>query len=236
MTERTAKAVTRDHAHFAVGPSTVSWDGAALTIDIDEVCVPMPKRIKGRVRLWPSAMTTRSFELDPAGRHHWWPIAPISRVEAAFERPDLTWAGHGYLDANAGGEPLQKGFAGWNWSRASLADHAALLYEPIPRNGTTKPIAVRFDKKGRAEDFTPPPPVTLPGTLWGIKRATRAEPGGDVSVLQTLEDTPFYARSVLSTRLLGREAPAFHESLSLDRFASNWVKMLLPWRMPRRTF
>ena len=52
--------------------------------------------------------------------------------------------------------------------------------------------------------------------------------------MRTLEDTPFYTRSLLSARLLGERVAAVHESLSLDRFRTGWVQMLLPFRMPRR--
>jgi carotenoid 1,2-hydratase len=79
-----------------------------------------------------------------------------------------------------------------------------------------------------------PPRATLPTTrVWRIGRAAHGE-GGQARVVATLEDTPFYARSVIATRLLGREATAVHESLDLNRFASRWVKLLLPFRMPRR--
>ena len=56
---------------------------------------------------------------------------------------------------------------------------------------------------------------------------------GTVRNLRTLEDTPFYARSLLTD---GTQAPGLviHETLSLDRFGSNWVQSLLPFRMPRR--
>ena len=51
--------------------------------------------------------------------------------------------------------------------------------------------------------------------------------------MKTLEDTPFYARSLLDTHLLGQAAVAVHESLSLARFRSGWVQAMLPFRMPR---
>jgi carotenoid 1,2-hydratase len=52
-------------------------------------------------------------------------------------------------------------------------------------------------------------------------------------VTRTLEDTPFYARSLVRKRLLGSNALAVHESLDLDRFRQPWVQCLLPFRMPR---
>ena len=51
---------------------------------------------------------------------------------------------------------------------------------------------------------------------------------------QTLEDAPFYARSVIATRLRGEDVTAVHESLSLDRFRAPWVQAMLPFRIPRR--
>ena len=67
-----------------------------------------------------------------------------------------------------------------------------------------------------------------------MPRATRSEVEGGAKVAATLEDTPFYARSLLSTKLFGETAPAVHESLSLDRFRTPIVKMMLPYKMPRR--
>jgi carotenoid 1,2-hydratase len=53
-------------------------------------------------------------------------------------------------------------------------------------------------------------------------------------VLATLEDTPFYVRSLLRTDLLGEKVTAVHESLDIPRVVSLPVRMMLPWRMPRR--
>jgi carotenoid 1,2-hydratase len=55
-------------------------------------------------------------------------------------------------------------------------------------------------------------------------------------VVETLEDTPFYARSVISASIEGKATTMVHESLSLDRFAAPWVQAMLPFKMPRRTF
>jgi len=55
-----------------------------------------------------------------------------------------------------------------------------------------------------------------------------------VQVLQQLEDTPFYQRSVLRSRLLDEEVTSFHETLSVPRLVNPIVRAMLPWRMPRR--
>lgn len=212
----------------------MSWDGNALTVWIDEVTVPVPGRIRGTVRLHPEVLTGHAVPLDGEGRHRWFPLAPSARVEVELERPALCWSGTGYLDGNAGDEPLEEGFREWDWSRARLRDGgSAVLYEVVRRSGERRPLALRFDHTGDVQAFEPPPPVQLPTTLWRVARCTRADPGPPPRVLQTLEDTPFYARSLLGTRLLGEPVRAVHESLSLERFRQAWVRLLLPFRLPR---
>jgi len=238
MTERGRGAVGRSASRFAVGPSSLDWDGQALTIRVDEIAVPLPARLRGTIRLEPTVRTARSFALDAGGRHHWWPIAPAGRVSVRMERPDLAWDGTGYFDTNRGAESLEAGFADWTWSRALLpADRgrdpgAAILYEARRRDGSDLALALRVDRSGRIDAFDPPPPAVLPGTFWRVPRTTRSI--GAARVVETLEDAPFYARSVVEQRLFGQTVAAVHESLSLDRFATRWVKLLLPFRMPRR--
>ncbi len=234
MTERGRNGVQREGERLCIGPSSLRWENDALIIDIDEVGVPLPTRLRGQVRLYPSTINTEDFALDAAGRHRWWPIAPTARVEVDFTNPNLRWSGPGYMDSNRGSEPLEEAFQSWDWSRAELDQGAAVLYDLRPRNGQDSALALRFDKTGRAEAFDPPPRVPLSTTLvWRIDRQTQCEPGQKARVVQTLEDTPFYARSVVETGLFGERALSVHESLCLDRFSSNWVKVLLPFRMPR---
>jgi carotenoid 1,2-hydratase len=234
VTERGRAAVTRDAARFAVGPSRLTWDGAALTVEVDEITSPLPMRVQGRITVHAPTLTDRAFTLDPAGHHGWWPAAPVARVEVDMERPRRRWQGAGYLDANWGDEPLEAGFRRWDWSRAALPDgRAAVLYDVAPRNGDGPTLALLFDGRGGVEELAAPPPAALPATrVWRIPRGTRAE-DGRAQVVETLEDTPFYARSVVASRLLGQPVTAVHESLSLTRFAQPWVQMLLPFRMPR---
>ncbi|MEO0908593.1 MAG: hydroxyneurosporene dehydrogenase, partial [Pseudomonadota bacterium] len=51
----------------------------------------------------------------------------------------------------------------------------------------------------------------------------------------TWEDTPFYARSELASKLYGEEVVAVQESLDMRRFASGAVQFMLPFRMPRQS-
>lgn len=234
MTERKRDAVSRERSVFTIGPSAVSWDGNALTFEIREVSVPVPRRLRGTVRLYPEAITDYKAALDARRLHVWRPYAPMARVEVAMTDPSLAWAGDGYFDSNAGAAPLEDGFVDWDWSRAKLKDGAAVLYDMTRRDGGTPSLALRFDRAGLAREIDPPARAGLPSTaLWRVRRATRADEGSHPTVRRTFEDTPFYARSLLSTRLMGEPVTAFHESLSLDRFRSPIVRAMLPFRMPR---
>ncbi len=238
MTERPAAAVERGADALRIGPSALHWDGDSLLVRVREVAAPVPKRLRGEIRLRPAGATNdRTFVLDPAtGRHRWTPIAPAARVEVALEDPALRWSGPAYFDTNDGDAPLERDFARWDWCRAPLPDGGAgVLYNVEPRDGAAHSLALRVRPDGAVEDVPhAPPPAALPPTrLWRMPRPFRAEAGAGPSVVRTLEDTPFYARSVVSTRMFGASVQAVHESLSLDRFRAPWVQAMLPFRVPR---
>lgn len=234
LTERRSASVNQTIDALTIGRSAMSWDGRGLSIEIDETAVPIPRRVRGRVRLYPEAINRYAFELDGAGRHLWQPVAPIARVEVAFEQPSLKWRGAGYLDWNGGRRALEQDFASWQWSRASIAQGgAAVLYDVNRRIGGSFSLALSFSRGGALEHLSPPPRTALPPTRWRLPRDARADRGYAPSVAETLEDTPFYARSVIKTRLFGEPVTAMHESLSLDRFRQGWVQMMLPFRMLR---
>ena len=239
MTERTRGALYRDAGQLRIGPSLVHWDGACLTIDIDEITAPFPSRLRGTVRVHPGALTRRSFTLDDAGHHTWSPIAPASRVEVAMTSPGLSWSGPGYLDSNWGARPLETDFSHWDWCRAPMhaggkPDGAAILYNATRRQGGEQALALRVAADGTVQPFPPPPRTQLRPTLWRVPRHTRADPGQPVAVRQTLEDAPFYSRSVIDTALLGQRVTAVHESLSMNRFTHPLVQAMLPFKIPRQ--
>ena len=108
----------------------------------------------------------------------------------------------------------------------------AILYDTVPRQGRERGIAIHIASGGAVTPIEPPPLIALPRTAWRLPRVTRAE-AGEARVARTLTDSPFYARSVLETRLLGQSAEAIHESVDLGRFAAPWTQLMLPFRMPR---
>ncbi len=233
MTERGRRSLARDATTLQIGPSALRWDGDALSIDIDEWTVPWPSRLRGRVRVHPRSLPTGDHPLDAAGRHRWQPIAPSARVEVEMAAPALRWSGPGYFDANRGDAPLEADFVRWDWSRTALPrDGAAVLYDVEARDGHATSLVLRFDARGGAQEVEAPRRIALPPSAWRVARGTRSE--GTARVLRTLEDAPFYARSLVETQWLGAPATAMHESLALDRFSQRWVQALLPFRMPRR--
>ncbi len=233
MTERGAASVARDATHLRIGPSGLRWDGEALVFTLDERSMPWGRAIRGQVRVRPEALTGFSARIDGAGRHRWRPMAPRARVEVALERPGLAWSGTGYLDSNDGDEPLEAGFRRWDWCRAPLGGgDTAILYDTEPRVGPQRSLALRIAGSGEVTRFAPPGVVALPRSRWRLPRFTRAE-DGDARVARGLVDAPFYARSVIGTRLLGERAEAVHESVDLDRFRAPWTQAMLPFRMPR---
>jgi len=238
MTERGRGQLTRSATELAIGPSRVRWDGQALVIDIDEVCTPLPRRVRGRVRVFPQGLSRFVASLDAAGRHRWGPIAPCARIEVELEHPGLRWSGQAYVDSNEGDEPVDRAFRSWDWSRAGLRDGStAVLYDLRPSAGTDleRLIAMRFMPDGSCMPFDAPPRRRLPRSRWGLARTQRSEGDAPLRVLQRLEDTPFYARSVIGATLLGEPVTALHETLHVPRLVSLPVQLMLPFRMPRRT-
>ena len=236
MTERGTGSVARSNDQLVIGPSQLKWTGDHLQIDLNEVSVPIPKRVLGTVRVYPDALCNYSNALDDQGKHRWGPIAPCARVEVDLQKPGLKWQGHAYLDSNDGDEPVTIPFKTWDWSRARMADGStAVIYDVTQTSGALTLLAERFKPDGSWESFTPAKKrEQLPPTLWRIDRGVRADATAPSRVIDTLEDTPFYARSLLQTSLLGEQVTAVHETLQPQRLNHLPVRLMLPWRMPRR--
>jgi carotenoid 1,2-hydratase len=150
-----------------------------------------------------------------------------------MEKPDVSWSGQGYFDHNRGREPLEEGFRTWHWSRAHMRRGAVVCYEGERGDGSLFASAIRFDREGIPDEVELPAMASLPRSKWQVERRTRSEIGV-AEVRKTWEDTPFYARSELSSKLYGEEVVAVQESLDMRRFASPLVQFMLPYRMPRQ--
>lgn len=235
MTERGRTHIQRNRDSFTVGPSRVHWDGVSLVIDIDEVNVPIPQRVRGRVTVTPQGLSRFMTGLDADSRHRWGPIGPCSRVRVEMDQPAARWEGHAYLDSNEGDEPVDRAFNTWDWSRTVMANgDTTVVYDVRPRGGADRVIAQRFRADGGATPFEAPARQTLPRSKWLIQRTLHCDRGVAPTVQSTLEDTPFYVRSLLRSSLAGEKVISVHETLDAQRVASLPVRLMLPWRMPRR--
>lgn len=229
MTESRRQFVRRDAARFEVSDSVLDFDGQSLTIDIDEVSAPLPLRVRGRVQVHPVSVTAQEFALDSRKRHFWWPYSPRTRVEVAFTEPGVRWRGHGYFDTNRGNEPLHEGFDTWHWCRTHFPTHTHIAYNASDRSGRSSSLGLRIADSGNTQHEESHERVTLPPTrIWRAPRAAHLP--GRLHVSRTLEDTPFYARSILATDD-PTQPVTMHESLSLERFRAGWVSRLIPFRM-----
>jgi carotenoid 1,2-hydratase len=233
MTERGRGALERSREHYALGPSALAWDKGALTITLNERTTPLLKRIKGVIRLEAPRTLDQAFALDAGGLHWWRPIAPDARVVVDIPSHGQNWCGHGYCDSNDGARPIARDFLNWDWARGQTAAGPVIHYDVTRRDGTALNLTLGLSPEGRLEPVAQPAPQALAGTLWRVPRLARCDAGASPRVIMTCEDTPFYTRSVVATRLQGEAVTLMHESLSLDRLAARWVETLLPFRMPR---
>ena len=237
MTERSAKSVTRDAMKLHIGPSALRWQNGELVATINEVTAPIPRRVKGHIRITPTVDVNANNHLvaiDGEGQHFWRPIAPTARIQVDFEQPNLQWKGHAYIDSNYGHSPLETAFKAWQWSRATLADGStAVCYDVALVDGRKINLARRYSQSGAMENFAIAPATSIKTTRWGIKRDCLSAANVTPTIAATLESGPFYARSLIDTQWLGEPVTAVHESLSLTRFAKPIVQAMLPFRMPR---
>jgi carotenoid 1,2-hydratase len=230
LTERTHHAVDRGRHHVAIGASTMRRDASgAIVVDVTERRAPRGSPIRGRITLEPRIAHHDVVLLDDGGEHDWCPRFPFARVRVDLDEPRLHFTGTGYLDENSGVRPLESTFERWTWSRISTDDEVAIAYDVEQRGGARRSHGLRLTTLG-PQPFTPVRDVDLGRTRFALPRALRSEHGGG-GLVRTLEDGPFYARSVVHTTLGGRPAHGMHETVCLSRFSSRWVQFLLPFRM-----
>lgn len=235
MTDRGEAALRQTASRLQVGPSMMRWDGTDLVIEIDEVSsLPLVSRIRGEIRVSPSAITSVELPLTPDNEHIWRPFAPSARIEVNIDRKGWQWQGEGYFDANFGTRALEEDFSHWTWGRFPTASGATCFYDATRRDGSELAAGFAFDHDGSARQIALPPKKAFRRSLWGVKRETRAE--GSYAPRQVLPmlDAPFYSRSAVSTRLNGEITTGVHEALDLTRFRSPLLKPMLAVRVPRR--
>jgi carotenoid 1,2-hydratase len=231
MTERGAGHVSRNIDRFKVGPSSMRWqEDGTLVIDIEELCMPLPRRLLGRVLVKPEVLYDIPVALDEHKNHFWQAVAPRGRVSVEFDNPRIAWSGSGYHDMNWGSEPLENAFKQWTWLRAITSTGAQVLYEVERRDGSHFAFGRRYFE-GAIFERDMPKAYELKSGFWGMHRKVHSEIAP--KLISTLEDAPFYTRNHIEMNLDGEKCEAYHESLSLNRFSSPAVQLMLPFRMPR---
>jgi carotenoid 1,2-hydratase len=237
LTERGARDLNRGPDHIVIGPSRVEQCGdGRFTFHIHEVCNPWPTRLSGQIELSVPALGEKSFELDPDGLHRWWPAAPAGRVKVTMQRPEISWEGAAYLDCNAGTVPLEQTFRNWHWQRSAPEEgRGHIHYDATLVNGDCRSLGLKYEPDMSCSELAQPGEDTAMAAtpLWRAQRRCRTVTG-QTRVIQTLEESPFYARSVVELDSGLGPRKVMHESLHLDRFARPWMQWMLPVRMPRR--
>lgn len=233
FTEHPLARIQRTAQRFDIGASAIAWEGDTLVARIDERSAGIGRPVRGTVRLRPHRCFDHAVALDPAERHHWWPVAPLAEIEVEMARPALRFVGSGYHDTNFGREPLERGFRAWEWSRAELPRGTGVLYDAEPREGPPSARGLLFGRDGQIEPLDAEQRHRLPRGSWGVARSIRADPGAPPRIRRGLESAPFYTRELVETTIAGHPVLAMHESLDLDRFAHPVVQRMLPFRIRR---
>lgn len=235
MTDRGTTALRTTPDRFTVGPSSMTWTGSDLVIDIDEVSsLPLVSRMRGRITVTPQAITGVELPLTPDGAHVWRPFAPVSDITVDLNAPGWQFDGHGYFDANFGTRPLESAFSYWTWGRYPTSAGATCFYDATRRDGTSLEAAVAFAPDGSAQTVTAPPRTAFKRTLWALRRETRADAGFTPRQTKAMLDAPFYSRAVVETQINGEVTRGVHEALDLNRYANPLLKPMLAVRVPRR--
>ncbi|XYK82072.1 MAG: carotenoid 1,2-hydratase [Labrenzia sp.] len=243
MTERGERDLVRTQNSMQIGGSSIVYVDGGLEIVFDETALPwpghrlMPSRMSGRIRLEPQIQNNRVFDLDPEGHHIWWPVFPRARVTVESNHlPDGGWQGEAYHDFNFGDRVLEEDFEHWDWARGPSGDRATtVLYDAVLRSGTRRTLGLVFSNEAEERHFAPPDRQMLPVGSWGVKGGIACDPGGAPRLSMKLEDAPFYRRSLVETMVNGDQLAMVHETLDCKRLANPVVRMMLPFRMPRRT-
>lgn len=232
FTEWSRARVFREENRFVVGANCIAREPGRIIIDVDEACAASRDRIEGRIVIYPAHTADRSHVLDGGGAHRWHPIAPVGDIEVTLNRPSFRFRGSAYHDANSGDEPIEASLRRWSWSRHEVAGDTVVLYDGTRRDETPFSLSLRFRPDGRVEEVAAPPMHRLPRSFWWrCPRSTRSEGSERPRIVRTLEDSPFYARTLLECTLFGETAPGVHESLELDTFATRWMQWMLPYRI-----
>ena len=249
MTEDAIGLDARSANELRCGGSRIAWVGDELHLEIDEGRPWTGKSVRGRVVLRPSERFGPELTIDGAGRHRWYPVAPRAPVVVELDAPQLRFEGHAYHDANWGDEPLEAAFRDWDWcrfdfddeARAAGAPEAAIIYDTRGPSGALQRHCLRIDA-GVMQPWESAhwERRALEMTGWKIPRTAKLPAHSELVSRRVLENTPFYARSLVDLELTADggdlrplRAHGVHEQLDMRRFVATSTQLMLPFRMRR---
>jgi carotenoid 1,2-hydratase len=253
MSEYGAGALTCADDDLAIGASHVErLPGGGLRLHIHDRTAPFMASlvgvgggVDGTIEIEPSAPPIGGAELAISGghKHRWRVPVPRARVKVRFRRPDFSFEGWGYHDANCGDGRLESTFSRWSWARFHPErDRTVILYSVRGRDGTARAMVVdakdgaaQPDREARAvgpaPDGAPRPAgwgMTLPASFAVGDGRLRCQPDRLIDV------APFYVRYVGALtdgpKVL---ATGMGEYLDLDRFRSPALQFLLRFKTRR---
>ena len=235
LTERDRGSVERTGSRLRIAESVAKVDDdGGLTFHLCERTSPFAKYLRGTVRVEPGTVGSNEFALDDAGRHRWTPLRLNARATVQLEHPFRTaWTGRAYVDTNDGDEPLERGFRSWDWSRTSGDDLTHVVYDVTRADGSASSVRRTFRRDGTHVPLSGVEAFEVGKTRWGVGRRVPSDVGTKPRVCRSLEDTPFYARTLSTARFGGQPVHLVHETVDLQRFDRRWVQFLIPFRMRR---
>lgn len=243
MTERGSGSLSRSAERLEIGSSSMTMTGGALRIDFSETALPwpgqrvLPTQISGSIEIVPDVTCSHLFPLDEDAHHVWSPRMPRATASvSSASLPGGGWRGRAYHDMNYGDRPIERDFTGWDWARGSEGPDGdtIILYDAVLRQGGRRALGLRCRGSDEFESFDIPARQSLPRAFWGVRPGIACDDGLRPQRRLTLEDTPFYTRALVDTVLGGRHVGMVHETLDCRRLANPLVRMMLPFRMPRR--
>ncbi len=232
LTERAMDGGSLSSDMLRIGESSAAFHGDRLVVEVRERTAPFGRTVHGTVTFAPTSLTGWEFALDADAAHRWRPLSPTGRIDVRFDDCGVVFSGRGYLDANDGDTGLECSFDGWAWSRAHLDDGSAVVsYDTVACDGSRRSTCLEVTSDGRTRERDALPMLAMPSTAWGIERRIRCDATPKPILVRTLENTPFYARTLARIGVDGRQATSVHETVSARRFDASWVRFLIPFRM-----
>lgn len=244
MTERGEHSLETGPRHLRIGPSRmVMQDDGRLVIDFAEMALPWPgqchwpRPVSGRIELTPVIASDGHIDLDRDGRHVWSPRMPRAMATVVCDAlPGGGWHGRAYHDMNYGSRPLEQDFIGWDWARGSAGPggDTVILYDAALRNGASRRLALRYSGSAIPDILDLPARQDLRSGFWGVRSGVACDNDRTPTLIARLEDSPFYTRACVQTTLGGERLEMMHETLDCRRLSNPLVRLMLPFRMPRR--